>query len=35
MTEASEKWTSPRPGWAEMIGQLAIHFEGRVPLDFN
>jgi len=32
MTEASKKWTMPRQGWAEMIGQLAIHFEGRVPL---
>jgi len=35
MMEASKKWTSPRHGWAEMIGQLAIHFEGRVPLDIN
>lgn len=31
--EASKKWTSCRQGWAEMIGQLSIHFEGRVPLD--
>lgn len=31
-TEASKKWTMPKQGWAEMIGQLAIHFEGRVPL---
>lgn len=31
--EASKKWTMPRQGWAEMIGQLSIHFEGRVPLD--
>lgn len=30
--EASKKWTMSRQGWAEMIGQLAIHFEGRVPL---
>ena len=32
-TEASKKWNMPRQGWAEMIGQLAIHFEGRVPLE--
>lgn len=32
MTEASKKWTMSRQGWAEIIGQLAIHFEGRVPL---
>lgn len=32
--EASKKWIIPRHGWAEMIGQLAIHFEGRVPLKF-
>ncbi len=31
--EASKKWTSCRQGWAEMIGQLSIHFEGRVPLN--
>lgn len=30
--EASKKWTMSRQGWAEMIGQLSIHFEGRVPL---
>ncbi|MEI7489324.1 MAG: IS256 family transposase [Chryseobacterium sp.] len=33
-TDASKKWNMPRQGWAEMIGQLAIHFEGRVPLKF-
>jgi putative transposase len=33
MTEAEKRWTMPRQGWAEMIGQLAIHFEGRVPLE--
>lgn len=33
-TEAEKKWNMPRQGWAEMIGQLAIHFEGRVPLKF-
>jgi len=33
MNEASKKWKMPRQGWAEIIGQLAIHFEGRVPLD--
>lgn len=32
-TEASKKWNMPRAGWAEMIGQLAIHFDGRVPID--
>ena len=32
-TQASKKWTMPRHGWAEIVGQLAIHFEGRVPLD--
>lgn len=32
-TQASKKWTMPRQGWAEMIGQLAIHFEGRVPIE--
>lgn len=32
--EASKKWTMSRQGWAEMIGQLSIHFEGRVPLGF-
>lgn len=31
--EASKKWNMARAGWAEIIGQLAIHFEGRVPLD--
>jgi len=30
---AQKKWSAPRQGWAEMIGQLAIHFEGRVPID--
>ena len=30
--DAEKKWYMPRQGWAEMIGQLAIHFEGRVPL---
>jgi len=30
--EASKKWTMSKQGWAEMIGQLAIHFEGRVPI---
>ena len=30
--EAGKKWTMPRRGWAETIGQLSIHFEGRVPL---
>lgn len=32
--EASKKWTMQKQGWAEMIGQLAIHFEGRVPINF-
>jgi transposase-like protein len=32
--DAEKKWSMPRQGWAEMIGQLAIHFEGRVPLKF-
>ena len=32
MMEASKKWTMPRRGWAEMLGQLSIHFEDRVPL---
>ena len=32
--EASKKWNMPRQGWAEMIGQLAIHFGDRVPLKF-
>lgn len=31
-TEASKKWNMPRQGWAEMVGQLAIHFEGRLNL---
>lgn len=31
---ASKKWNMPRQGWAEMIGQLAIHFDGRVDLKF-
>ncbi len=30
--EASKKWTMKKQGWAEMIGQLSIHFDGRVPL---
>ncbi len=30
--EAGKKWTMPRQGWAEIIGQLAIHFEGRIDL---
>ena len=33
MNEADKKWKMPRQVWAEMIGQLAIHFEGRVPID--
>lgn len=32
--EASKKWNMPRQGWAEMIGQLAIHFGDRLPLKF-
>jgi putative transposase len=32
--EASKKWSMPRQGWAEIIGQLAIHFGDRVPLKF-
>lgn len=32
-TQASKKWTMPRQGWAEMISQLSIHFEERVPID--
>ena len=33
MIQAEKKWNMSRHGWAEMIGQLAIHFEGRVPID--
>jgi transposase-like protein len=33
MVGGSKKWTMPRQHWAEIVGQLAIHFEGRVPLD--
>lgn len=32
---ASKKWTMQKQGWAEIIGQLAIHFEGRVPLKIH
>ena len=30
--EASRKWNTARRNWAEIIGQLAIHFEGRLSL---
>lgn len=28
-----QKWTQPLPNWATTVQQLAIHFEGRVPLN--
>jgi len=31
--DATKKWTMVKQGWAEIIGQLAIHFEGRVTLE--
>jgi transposase-like protein len=31
--DASKKWTSIKQGWAEIVGQLAIHFEGRLNLE--
>lgn len=30
---ASKKWTQMKRDWARTIQQLAIHFEGRVPLE--
>jgi transposase-like protein len=33
--DAQKKWTMPKHGWAETIGQLAIHFEGRVNLNLH
>jgi putative transposase len=33
--DAQKKWTMPKRDWAETIGQLAIHFEGRLVLDLN
>ena len=30
---ASRKWTYGRQNWARVLQQLAIHFEGRVPLE--
>ncbi len=27
------KWTMPVPNWASILNQLAIRFEGRLPLD--
>lgn len=33
MLEAEKKWQTPRHGWAETIGQLAVHFGDRVPID--
>lgn len=29
------KWTMPLPGWALVVQQLAIHFEGRVNIKLN
>jgi putative transposase len=35
LTHASAKWTMPIPNWKPALQQLAIHFEGRVPLNSN
>jgi putative transposase len=29
---AEKKWTRPPKGWAQALNQLALHFEGRLPL---
>jgi len=31
--DASKKWTSPKQGWAEIAGQLSLHFPGRFDLE--
>lgn len=31
--DATKKWTSVKQGWAEIAGQLSIHFEGRFDLE--
>lgn len=31
--EAIKKWTVSKQGWAEIIGQLAIHFDDRISLE--
>lgn len=31
--DASRKWTVKKQGWAEIVGQLSIHFEGRLSLE--
>lgn len=33
--DAQKKWSMPKHGWAETIGQLAIHFEGRLSLNLH
>jgi transposase-like protein len=33
--DAQKKWNMPKQGWAETIGQLAIHFEGRIVLNLH
>jgi len=35
LLDAEKKWDTSRHGWAEIIGQLAIHFKDRVPLDLQ
>jgi putative transposase len=29
---AEKKWTRPPKGWAQAVNQLALHFEGRLPV---
>ena len=30
--DATKKWTMPMRDWAKILNQLAILFEGRIPL---
>lgn len=29
---AEKRWTRPPKGWAQALNQLALHFEGRLPV---
>ncbi|MEM9460928.1 MAG: transposase, partial [Myxococcota bacterium] len=29
---AEKRWTRPMKGWNQALNQLAIHFEGRLPV---
>lgn len=32
VTAAEKKWTRPPKGWSRALNQLAVHFEGRLPV---